>query len=755
MIPTSTYRLQITPGFRLQDAAALVDYFDDLGVGAVYLSPVLTSTTGSDHGYDATDPTTIDPQRGGEEGWLELVTACQQRGLGVVLDIVPNHLGVSRPGENPAWWSVLEQGADSPYAGWFDIDWSADRLNIPVLGSEDDLAALVLSDDATELHFYEHRYPVRPGTATVGDDPREVHDRQAYRLIPGVEGNARLGYRRFFAVETLAGLRIEDPAVFDATHERVLRMVHDGQLTGLRVDHPDGLVDPAGYFERLRTAVGSMWLVAEKILEHGEPLPSWQVDGTTGYDAMTEVNQLFVDPSAEGAFTVDYQERTGDQRSVDEHVLIGKTMVARTLFIAETNRIMALLDAGASSTEQLRDALLETAVRLDVYRTYLPEDARALDEALAAARAARPDLTEALDVLAPQLHDVDNEAARRFQQLTGAVMAKGVEDTAWYRANRFVALNEVGGNPASFGSGLDAFHHAMERRERDLPRSMTSLSTHDTKRGEEVRANLAALSELFDVWARFSRIFHERTDISEPTMAWLVAQTLVATGPVVPSRLHDYATKAMREAGLATSWITPDAGFEDSVHAAIETAYHDEVLNQAWRRAHEAITQPGRSNSASQKLVQLTMPGIPDVYQGTEVWEDSLVDPDNRRPLDQEGLRELLGTRPTSPGDPAFKHHLVRTTLRLRRERPELFHGYRPLHATGPAADHLVAFERAGLVTLATRLPVGLGRDGGWQDTHLRLEGSWTDVLTGARVEGDLLVDQLLGHSPVALLVKD
>ena len=754
MIPTSTYRLQITPEFRLQDAAAMVDYLAELGVGAVYLSPVLASTTGSGHGYDVTDPTVVDPQRGGEQGWQQLVEAARAAGLGLVLDIVPNHLGIANAWENPAWWSVLAQGRNSRYAAWFDIDWTAGRIVLPVLGEAADLDRLTLSADATELSFWEHRFPVAPGTAQPGDGPREVHERQHYRLVPGSEGNDLLTHRRFFTVSTLAGVRQEDPEVFDATHERVLRMVREDGLVGLRVDHPDGLADPAGYFTRLSEAAPGAWIVAEKILEHAEQLPDWAVAGTSGYDAMTEVNQVFVDPAGEAPFTQDYQQRTGDQLDVAEHMLQGKLMVARTLFGAETRRLLCLLELGPLDREQAATALHEVAARLVVYRTYLPEPPRELAEAVARTRAEVPALSGALDVLEPQLVDPSREAACRFQQFTGAVMAKGVEDTAWYRANRFVALNEVGGNPASFGTTLDDFHRAMGRRERELPASMTALSTHDTKRGEGVRARLAALSELPEQWADFADLFGRHTGITEPTFAHLLAQTVAGMGAVPAQRLHDYATKAMREAGLATSWTSPDEAFETRVHEAIEAAYGDEELSEAWHRMQELLTVPGHSNDVSAKLVQLVMPGIPDVYQGTEVWEDSLVDPDNRRPIDYPALRALLDAEPTEATDPAFKQTVVRTALQLRRDRPELFQGYRPVTAQGEAADHLVGFERDGVVALATRLPVGLARRGGWGATSVELDGSWRELLGGRSASGRTSVAELLDWRPVALLVR-
>ncbi len=752
MIPTSTYRLQIQSGFTLNDAAAVVDRLADLGVGAVYLSPLLTATSGSDHGYDVADPTTIDPARGGEQGWRHFVEAARAAGLGIVVDIVPNHMGIAKPWETSAWWDVLAKGRCSQYAHWFDIDWSAPAIAVPVLADAAAVDDLRIVDG--ELHYWENRFPLAPDTWAEGDDPREVHQRQHYRLIPWREGDDQLTHRRFFTIATLAGLRVEDPEVFAATHERVLRMVRDDGIEGLRVDHPDGLVDPKEYFNRLAEAAPGAWLVAEKILEPGEALPEWSIAGTTGYDAMTEVTQLFVDQAGEQAFTDDYQRRTGDLLSIGEQVLAGKREVCEQQFGAELRRIMAALPDPAPTGA--REALVELAVRMPVYRTYLPDDRHALDEALAAARSARPELAAALDALEPVLGEVAQEAARRFQQLSGAVMAKGIEDTAWYRANRFVALNEVGGDPARFGSGLADFHAAMERRERDLPASMTSLSTHDTKRGEDVRARLAVLSEVPEQWSAFMTTFSEHTGLDDAQFAELLAQTLAGTGEIEAERLHDYATKAMREAHTHTSHTDADEGYEGRAHAAIDTALGAGPLRDAWREVQALLEAPARSNSLSQKLVQLAMPGIPDVYQGTEVWDDSLVDPDNRRPVDHIRLAQLAAAgRHAIDESGAAKLHVVRTTLRLRRQRPELFTGYRALAAQGEVADHLVAFERTGVIGLATRLPVGLARRGGWGATTLRLDGRFTDALTGRAVEGETAVSELLSELPVALLVRD
>ncbi len=496
--PTSTYRLQIRAGFTLHDAAELCDYLSELGAGAVYLSPILQSTVGSDHGYDTTDPSRVDRDRGGEAGLRQVLESARAAGLGVVVDIVPNHLGISAPAENPFWWDVLAHGHDSAYASWFDVDWTRPRIVVPILGDD---ATLTIEDG--ELRYFEHRFPLTPGSWREGDTAAAVHERQHYELVHHSRGNAELNYRRFFAVTTLAGLRVEDPDVFDATHARVRDWVAAG-VTGLRIDHPDGLVDPEEYLRRLHQLAPDQWITVEKILEPGEQLPSdWPVSGTTGYDAMREVNGLFIDPAAEPEFTALYQRLTGDARSLREHIEAGKRMVVAELLPAEVRRMAALApdvpDAGA--------AIAEVAVAFEVYRSYLPGGAADLDHALALAAQRRPALAAPLEALSDRLHDPDDELARRLQQLSGATMAKGVEDTTYYRYARFIALNEVGGNPDQFGIAPAEFHQLQQARQAGQPDSMTGLSTHDTKRGEDVRARLAVLSEIGERWTAFAEQF--------------------------------------------------------------------------------------------------------------------------------------------------------------------------------------------------------------------------------------------------------
>jgi (1->4)-alpha-D-glucan 1-alpha-D-glucosylmutase len=749
-IPSSTYRLQVNRNFTLDDATRLIGYLDELGVGAVYLSPILQSTLGSDHGYDTTDVTRVDRDRGGPEALTRLMTSARSAALGVIIDIVPNHLGIERPIENPAWWDVLRLGPDSRYASWFDIDWSRGRIVVPILGDD---ARLSLVDG--ELRYFEHRFPLAPGSWSDGEDADVVHDRQHYQLVHHSRGNSEINYRRFFAITTLAGVRAEDPEVFSATHALIRGWCEAG-VEGLRIDHPDGLRDPLGYLHRLRSFASEQWITVEKILESGEELPkTWPVAGTTGYDAMREVNGVFIDHDHEPEFTALYQRLTGDRSTIGDHIESGKRLVLNTLLPAEVRRMAAL----APEIPDAGPALAEVAIAFDVYRSYLPEGVADLDHALATAARREPGLTPILDQLSPRLHDHGDDLALRMQQLSSAAMAKGVEDTAYYRYSRFVALNEVGGNPGQFGIPLQEFHALQASRLSGQPASMTGLSTHDTKRGEDVRARLAVLSEVPEAWAGFAELFLSMTSVPNRRFGYFLAQTLVGTGPIEPVRMHAYAEKAMREASDDTTWTTPDESYEAAVHEAVDVAYDDPRLRIAWDQLNALVTVPGWSNSLGQKLVQLTMPGVPDVYQGTELWEDSLVDPDNRRPVDfadRIRLLESLGDAPPRIDiTGAAKLWVTRQALRLRRSRPDWFIDYRAVEASGLFQDHLIGFDRGGAITLATRLPVGLAAAGGWRQTTVEIPAPYSDVLTGRRWSGTVAVEDLLASYPVALLAPE
>jgi (1->4)-alpha-D-glucan 1-alpha-D-glucosylmutase len=776
--PSSTYRLQLSKDSTFTDAVELLPYLDALGAGALYASPLLESGAGSNHGYDVVDPTRVSAERGGEEGRTALVAAVRRHGMGFVLDIVPNHVGVDVPQANPWWWDVLRHGRASEHAATFDIDWDAGPILLPVLDADEDkaLSELTLSDDRTQLRYYERAFPVAPGTGDTGT-AQEVHGRQHYRLVSWKRGAAELTYRRFFDVSTLAAVRVELPEIFEKTHREILRWVAAGDVDGIRVDHPDGLSDPGAYMRRVRAAIGpDRWLLVEKILGVGEELPaSWPVNGTSGYEALREIQGVFVDPDGAGLLTQLAAEHTGRKESARAAEHAARREVADTILAAEVRRIAALVPVPetAPSTEEepgeaanrVRTAVAELLCGFPVYRSYLPEGREALETAVSVARTHRPDLADILHAIRDaMLADPAGPLAIRVQQTSGMVMAKGVEDTAFYRWNRFVALNEVGGDPSRFGVPPQEFHRAMAAREAAWPATMTTLSTHDTKRSEDVRARLAVLAEIPGEWAERMRRWaaaHPLPDRSLELLAW---QNLVGAWPISAERMSGYLTKAAKEAKLVTSHVEAVAEVDEAIAAWPAQVLADAEVVAEIEEFVAHIAGPGRANSLGQKLLQLAGPGVPDVYQGTELFEYSLVDPDNRRPVDWALRRQLLarlddGWLPDVDAEGAAKLLVTASALRLRRYRPEVFTGYRPLPAQGPAARHAVAFARsASLVAVATRLPVRLAARGGWGDTVLPLpEGTtdWHDVITDTAVDGAApRLGQLLGRYPVALLVR-
>ncbi|MCK6079908.1 malto-oligosyltrehalose synthase [Microbacterium sp. EYE_5] len=765
--PRSTYRLQIRKGFDLHAAAELTDYLRDLGVDWAYLSPLLRATSGSDHGYDVTDPTVVDPERGGPEGLERFADAARAAGLGILIDIVPNHQGVSAPRENPWWWDVLRQGQASPHASAFDIDWTlgGGKVRLPILGGELEQAIedgeIEVDADAGVLRYFDHEFPLAEGTAE--GDVREVLARQHYELLFWRRGDEELNYRRFFAVTTLAGVRVEDPAVFEDSHAEILRWVRDGLADGLRVDHPDGLADPGGYLEMLSDATGGAYVLVEKILEHGEELPAWwATDGTTGYDAMAALDRVLIDPAgAEPLARLDADLRGGDAPEYEDVMYAAKLDWATRGFRAEVRRLSALVpegERGGADDGTWRDAVAELLAAFPVYRAYLPAGREHLDHAVELASGRRPELAGSFDAIAARLvADPEGEFTRRFMQSTGPVMAKGVEDTTFYRWNRLGTLTEVGGDPTVFSLGVDGFHAASADRQASWPAAMTSLSTHDTKRSEDVRARLSVLAEIPDRWAEVLGDLRAVASTGDGPFDTLLWQAIVGAWPASRERLHAYAEKASREAGDSTTWSDPDEAFEERMHAVVDAAFGD--ARSIVEGFVDEIAALGRSNSLSLKLLQLAGPGVPDVYQGTELWDHSLVDPDNRREVDFAERRRLLarldeGWMPPVDASGAAKLLVVSRALRLRRGRPELFTRYTPMTVVGEAAEHAVAFDRGGAVAVATRLPAGLARRGGWGDTVLlRHHGPTVDVLTGRRFGGGpIRLADLLDTYPVALL---
>lgn len=827
--PVSTYRLQITPSFDLDAAAALVPYLAALGIDTVYLSPILQAARGSEHGYDVVDPTRVDPARGGAEGLARLVETARAVGLGILIDIVPNHQGVGDALQNPWWADVLRRGRDSVHAAAFDIDWDhgGGRVRLPILGDALDevlargevtvepgraagtAAATTAISPATEessskepssdgspsrggaaagvARYFDTVLPLAVGTAPAAptSDPdavRAVLERQHWELVHWRDEAASLNYRRFFTITSLAGVRVEQPSVFDASHAEVLRWFADGLVDGLRIDHPDGLADPGGYLEDLTAAVQDVtgtapYVVVEKILEHGEQLPTWwATDGTTGYDAMAEIDRLFIDPAGEAPLTAldaELRAATGMPPAEAWSDLIRgtKRAVADTSQAAEVGRIIrclpsplrSALESGASGTpgaDTVRNALAELLASFPVYRSYLPAGREHLDQAAAEASRSRPDLAPAIAALVPLIADPASEVSRRFMQTTGPITAKGVEDAAFYRSTRLGTLTEVGGDPSQFALDVASFHEAAMRRHATWPHGMTALSTHDTKRSEDVRARLSVLSEVPDRWAHALGRLREIASTGHGPFDNLVWQAIIGAWPASHARLRDYAVKAAREAAERTSWAEPDEQFEARIDDVVAAAHGRAVA--IVNEVVADIRAAGWSNALSAKLLQLTGPGVPDVYQGTELWDLSLVDPDNRRPVDyarrSRALDDLdVGALPPVDETGAAKLLVTSRALRLRRDRPGLFTRYAPLTAAGSASGHVVAIDRGGAVAVATRLPVGLAARGGWADTVLlRRSGPAVDVLTGRRFEAsEIALGELLELYPVALLAED
>jgi malto-oligosyltrehalose synthase len=804
--PVSTYRLQLTPDFGFAEAGALAGYLADLGVTHVYLSPVLQAAPGSTHGYDVTDHARISAALGGESGFREMAARFRAHGLGIILDIVPNHMAVPVPESlNQQLWSVLRDGPRSRYANWFDIDWEAgrNRMLLPILGAPlaeclDDLTVDRGGGPFGEpvLRYFDHMFPLRAGT--FGLPIEELADAQHYQLAYWRDTTAKLNWRRFFDITTLIGVRVEDPAVFNATHAVPLRLVAEGLVDGLRVDHPDGLADPRGYLRRLSEATGGAWVVVEKIIEAGERLPGdWPCAGTTGYDTLRLADGLFIDPDSGDALTAEYArfarrsggaELAGVATEFTEVALQAKRQVAAGTFGPEVSRLARLLRRVRPdvTVADARQVLTEFLAGFEVYRAYAypgeppaAESVAAVRDALEVARRRLPQrlglLAEATAATALHADGPGWEFAARLQQTTGPVLAKGIEDTAFYRWPRLIALNEVGGAPDKFGVPVPEFHAEAGRLARDWPATMTTLSTHDTKRQEDVRARLAVLAERPSAWGRLVEDWHTRAEKLgsagvDPETEYLLWQTVVGAWPLSIERLAGYLTKAMREAKTRTSWTDPDPEYEAAVGDLASRVLGDQELSASIAAFVASISADALVNSLGAKLVQLTMTGVADVYQGCELAGLSLVDPDNRRPVDFSRRRSLLaaldaGTDADDDLD-AAKLLVTSRTLRLRRRHQDWFTGgYAPLTAVGPAASHVVAFCRGGhAVMIATRLPAGLRRHGGWADTALPLPAVefpspgrvWRDVFTDVTYEGELLpLSELTRWLPVALLVPE
>ncbi|MFJ8669416.1 malto-oligosyltrehalose synthase [Streptomyces sp. NPDC093600] len=768
--PTATYRLQLQPDFPFASAERAVPHLAGLGVSHLHLSPVLEAVPGSTHGYDVTDHRAVRAELGGEEGLRSLAATARAHGLGLVVDLVPNHMAAS-PRYNHALREVLREGPGSPYARWFDIDWEAGdgRILLPVLPARLPEVRKRMRVADGVLRLDEQEFPLRDGTE--GLPLTELLDAQWYRLAWWRLARTELNYRRFFTISDLIGVRVEDPEVFDATHAKIVELVRDGVIEGLRIDHPDGLADPQGYLERLREVTdGRCWTVVEKILTGTEPLPAdWPVAGTTGYDALRYVDGVFVDPVGADELRDVYREFVG--RASDRGGCWEATArraaykVVTHELAAETAALTGIAGRICAADPELRDhapwalltAIRELLVRVPVYRTYrtggedvlTPEAARGAKAAFAVAEeAAAVDTVRELAL--GRLGDGPEHRAfrARFAQTSSALRAKSVEDTAFYRYTPLLSANEVGGEPGRPAVTPEEFHAYCARLARDWPATGTVLTTHDTKRSADLRAGIAVLAQCPAVWAE---LLDEVAGIPapDPHLAWTAWQTAFGFGTPDAARLGPAVLKSVREAGLHTSWTEPDEGYERAV-ADFVAAGPGRIPLRSASEAAFALEPHIRAHMLGAALVHLTMPGVPDLYQGTEREYRALVDPDNRQPF--------------AVGPDDDKTAVVRAALRLRRERPEVFAepgSYAPLTASGPAAAHCLAFARAGeVVTAVTRLPLRLAEAGGWQDTELVLpDGRWADVLDGVReftggAATEVKLAELFDERPVALLAR-
>ena len=908
-IPTATYRLQFNKNFTFRQAREIVTYLHHLGISDAYASPYFQAGAESLHGYDITDHNKFNAAIGSREDYDAWVAELHAHGMGQIADFVPNHMGINDP-QNVWWQDVLENGASSLYAPYFDIDWRPlktdlhDKVLLPILGDqygrvlERGELRVRFDGGSFSLTYFDHVFPIAPGTyryilelalenlaefreedfyaefqsiltaleylpRRTETDPERIKERarekeiikkrlerrcaeapqvqrgiekavetinghigdprsfdrldellnaQSYRLAFWRVAAEEINYRRFFDVNDLAAIRVELPEVFDAAHKLLFELVASGAVTGLRIDHPDGLYRPLEYFEKLQMRCAkalrvplpkdgrAIYLIVEKILTGDEQLPqNWPVHGTTGYDFANQVAGVLVDHNAEGAISKIFKRFIGHSLHFGHLVYAKKRLVMRISLANEVNVLGTMVDRLSEQNRWFRDYTLEALARavretiacFPVYRTYLEpgkpvseEDRAVIERAVAAAKRRNPAIEESVfnflrDLLLfrfPENLDEEQRAAHaefvlKFQQFTGPITAKGLEDTVFYIYNRLAALNEVGGEPQLFGLSVETFHQRNLRRQRDWPASLLATSTHDSKRSEDVRARMLAISEIPPLWGRSlqkwrttNRRFKKQIDDAEAPDAdeeYLLYQTLLGTWPVdldgapVPSvgpefiaRIQRYMAKALKEAKLNTSWIQPNENWDDAMQEFVARILEAGPRNKflpAFLPVAAEIARLGAINSLAQTAIKLTAPGVPDIYQGTEIWDDSLVDPDNRRPIDYARRREMLTQIENVPAnelmqcwpDGRIKMRLTQRLLHLRRENPELFREgiYEPINFGGAFADCAIGFVRRhrdrAIIVIVPRLSsrVGFPPIGDrWQDTHVVLPAGMSNL---------------------------
>ena len=915
-IPTATYRIQFNPEFNFTHAREIVTYLADLGISDFYASPIFKAGKGSTHGYDVVDPTILNPELGGESEFEQLIAQIQQHQMGWLQDIVPNHMAYN--GQNQWLMDVLENGQDSEFFDFFDVNWNQPyeemqgRVLAPLLGDfyGNALARGEIKLDYNErgliINYFGLELPVRIESYltfikhNLGILAREVGrqhpdfikllgilyilksipeetkgkerldqinfvksliweiytqnpsveefiqnnlkefngevdrpesfdllDRilceQFYRLSFWKVGAEEINYRRFFTVNELISVKVEELKVFNKTHELIERLVTENKFTGVRIDHIDGLYDPAEYLTRLREKLGDTYITVEKILELTEDLPSdWQIQGTSGYEFLNYVNSVFCNPENEREFSNIYMRFTGLKPNYKNLVYKKKSLILEKNLAGDLENLAVILKRISSHTREgsdfttygLKKALFEVLVLFPVYRTYIDEngigqtDRKYVRESIKAAKKKVPLLVNELNfiqkILLLEYEDFRSKTQReewlhfvmRSQQLTGPLMAKGVEDTLLYVYNRLLSLNEVGGNPSHFGIDLNLFHQFNQNKVKNWQNGMNATATHDTKRGEDVRARLNVLSEIPQEWERQVNKWREinqsykQEGIPDANDEYFLYQTLLGTFPLeeseladFPNRIKDYILKAVREAKFHTAWLHPDEEYEQGFLNFINRVLATESdFWQQFRPFHQKVAEYGIYNSLSQVLIKNTAPGVPDLYQGAELWELSLVDPDNRRPVDYQKrseflqdikakieqdilqlTKELIKTKENGK----IKLFLTHQLLKARQEHSEIFQkgDYQAIEITGKYHNHLIAFTRnyedKTLVAIAPRFLTTIIKPGQlplnkdvWEDTSLKLAPkNWHNLIDNQTIAGEQTVGKILQHFPVALLI--
>ncbi len=848
--PTATYRIQFNKNFTFNDLKAILPYLKQLGVSHIYASPIFQAKSGSMHGYDITDPNEINAELGGRVAFDSLVREVSALGLGWLQDIVPNHVSYSV--ENKQIVDIMAKGAGSGYACFFDVNWNypspklRGKLFVPFLAQPlsqclKERQFTLISNNGFKIGYGGLEYPVNAATQQhlelngnvqktleeYNRNPKLLEPllvMQYYRFCYWKTALKHISYRRFFDIIDLIGVRMENPEAFEWAHRLIFELADSGMFSGLRVDHIDGLYEPNEYLKQLRERCPAAFLVVEKILTEEEQLPdSWPVEGTTGYDFLNHVNKLFIKSSAEPEIDTLYRDFTGNKQDFSDRLYEAKKTVIEASFGGDVVNLARLLDetlhksgyTAPHGAGDLKGAVVDLLACFQVYRAYLDE--QQLNDlpfrvALGLAEKRSPQLANGFRAIEYLLDEAKNspetlDALMRFQQYTGAIMAKGFEDTALYRYARLLSLNEVGSNPVHFGVSISEFHTFNRLRQQHWPLTLNATSTHDTKRGEDVRARLNVLSELTDEFRSHVSQWAEFNAPKKRTVSGVVApdrneeyylyQTLLGAYPWSPTeefseRIQQHMVKALREAKIHTDWLSPNPQYEAAVAAFAAEILESDGFMEKFLPFQQKVASFGYFNSLSQTLLKITCPGVPDFYQGTELWDLNLVDPDNRRPVNfqlrQKLLTEVANLEPSNaprllqtPEDGRGKLYVIFKALGFRKEWRLLFEEgeYLPLAAKGVCAENLVAFcrkkDKTYVLTVAPRFPASLLHIGGggslesnktffvdWKDTYISLpDGAptrWRDVFTDKTIllsGGQLAVSEVLGGFPVALFLGD